>query len=152
VDSPGDPCLPLAGGHDLGEPLVDFDPKLEGGVGYPELLGRQPLPGVEAGIGQGHAGLLGEGPEKELHVLRRLLLRSDHEVARDATGAGQGVGPPPGLVRDLQRPPPRVAVQQLGFELLAVARPRAPVVDGPPTPIEVRALGVANRRPVPGYR
>ena len=73
----------------VGQPAVDV-----------EQLGRlPPLLRVEAGVGEGDAGLLGQHVEHELLGRRRLVGSGDGEEAEVAAEAAQREGPPPSFRR-----------------------------------------------------
>jgi hypothetical protein len=81
---------------------VDLHRALQRQVGDLQLLGLFPLAGVQTGVGQGHAGLLGQDLQKEPLVLGRLQLRPDHQATRRPARGRHGVGPRPWHTRQLE--------------------------------------------------
>ncbi len=68
-------------------------------------LGRLPaLLGVETGVGERHAGLLGQDTEQELLGRRRFGVGADGEEAEVPAEAAQWEGPPPLAVADRDGP------------------------------------------------
>ena len=80
---------------DLPVPPEGVHRRLERQVGLAEFLRRRLIPLVEAGAGQGHRRLLGEGPQEKLLDLRRGTGRADHQVPRPFAGHPEQVGPRP---------------------------------------------------------
>ena len=103
VNGVHDPLLPLALQGHPGQPLVDGHTALEGRTGRPQGGGAVPFPGLENSVGQGHAGVAGQGAQEELIVVVGHEVGADYQVARRLAAVRQRVGVRKELVRAGQR-------------------------------------------------